>query len=81
LITVDVDTVNDTTDSLKQFAKELGGHWPHVLDTDKMIQKFALTGLDATVIIGADGKIVYRDERPSPFVLLDRALSPLLTKS
>ncbi len=81
LLTVDVDTVNDTAENLKQFAKEYGGDWPHALDSDQMVQKFAISSLDTTVIIGADGKTVYRDERPTPFLLLDRALSPLLTKS
>lgn len=77
LISIDVDPANDTPERLKKFAQEFGGDWPHVFDTDKMLEKLSVASLDTTIIIGPDGKIIYRNERPTPFLLLDRALSKL----
>lgn len=78
IVSVDVDTANDTPDSLKQFARSFRANWPHAMDTNDMIRKFRLRALDTTYVIASDGTIAYTDMVPTSPRVYDQILSKLI---
>lgn len=78
VVVVDVDP-GDRLDDLQGF-RELAGlprHWVHDRD-GVLLRAFQVRALDTTLVFGPDGRIAYRDERPTSAQELAQVLQPLL---
>ena len=79
LVAVDVDR-STTPERLKRF-KEAAGNPGYIWAMDpkgEVVRAFRVRTLDTTLIFDAQGKVVYRDERPTSFETLDRVVGELL---
>ena len=57
--------VGDSAEKAAKFVKKTGYPFYVVLDKDKAVaKKYGVLGLPATLIISADGKVVFRGSRP-----------------
>lgn len=73
---IDIDP-SSTPQALEQFKQAAGGEsltW--AFDTDQQVaSSYQVRSLDTTLVLNAEGVIVYRDEFPSPYKTLKDALS------
>jgi thiol-disulfide isomerase/thioredoxin len=66
LITIDVDPVTDTVESLTEFQKEYGGNWPHILDEGQKIAKgYSIKQLEEVIVVDENQEVVFRATNPS----------------
>ncbi len=76
IVAIDLDP-SSTPQALEQFKQAAGGEsltW--AFDTDQQVaSNYQVRSLDTTLVLNAEGVIVYRDEFPSPYKTLKDALS------
>lgn len=76
IVAIDLDP-SSTPQALEQFKQAAGGEtltW--AFDTDQQVaSSYQVRSLDTTLVLNAEGVIVYRDEFPSPYKTLKDALS------
>lgn len=75
IIAIDVDPTS-TSDALNQFKAAAGGG-DHIWALDlegKIANAWRVRTLDTTLILDADGYIIYRDERPTDFRTFQKVL-------
>lgn len=66
LVTIDVDPVTDTVESLTEFQKMYGGNWSHVLDEGQKITKgYSVNRLEEMIVVDKDQEVVFRGTNPS----------------
>jgi peroxiredoxin len=79
VLIVDVDP-NDTKNDLLRF-KQLAGdtnHWWAMDTAFDLVRAFRVRSLDTTFIIGRDGTMVYADQWPTSFEVLEREVKKAL---
>lgn len=79
ILSLDVDP-SSTPEALAQF-KSVVGNPTYVwgFDTDQAVaQLYEVHSLDATIIIDATGRVIYRDSAPTPFEQLNEVVAPLV---
>lgn len=78
IIAIDID-VTSSVDALNQFKLASGnGEYTWAFDYDQLVSiSYRVRALDTTLILDADGYIIYRDERPTDYVTLKSALESL----
>lgn len=79
VLIVDVDP-NDTENDLLAF-KQLAGdtnHWWAMDTAFDLVRTFRVRSLDTTFIIGRDGTVVYADQWPTSFEVLEREVKKAL---
>jgi thiol-disulfide isomerase/thioredoxin len=80
ILALDVDP-SSSPEALQQFL-EWAGHPTYTFGFDKnnaALQKYKVRVLDTTIIIDADGNIVYRDAYPTPYKQLKEQLEKLVS--
>ncbi|HSH58138.1 MAG TPA: TlpA disulfide reductase family protein [Acidimicrobiales bacterium] len=78
VLVLDVDP-SDTPADLQAFkeAAGLAKHW--AFDVEGRVTKaYQVQALDSTIVIAPDGRIVYRDGRPTSLEILDKAVAQAL---
>ncbi len=78
VLVLDVDP-SDTPADLRSFkeAAGLAKHW--AFDVEGRVTKaYQVQALDSTIVIAPDGRIVYRDGRPTSLEILDKAVKQAL---
>lgn len=79
ILALDIDP-SSSPQALQRFA-QLAGSPNYTFGFDKdntVLQKFKVRSLDTTIIIDADGNIVYRDSYPTPYKTLKAALEKVV---
>ena len=76
IVAIDVDP-SSTPESLAQFKRSAGdGDFVWAFDTAQTVARaYQVRSLDTTLILDANGVVVYRDEFPTPYRTLKRALA------
>ncbi len=80
ILALDVDP-SSTPEGLQRFV-QMAGNPDYAFGFDKgntVLQKYRVRSLDVTVIIDADGNIVYRDSYPTPYKTLKAALEKVVS--
>ncbi len=80
ILALDIDP-SSSPKSLTQF-KQWAGNPDYAFGFDKgnvVVQKYKVRSLDATVIVDAEGKIVYQDTYPTPYERLKAELEKLVS--
>ena len=80
ILALDIDP-SSSPQQLKRF-KEWAGNPDYTFGFDKdnvVLQKYKVRSLDATVIIDAEGKIVYQDAYPTPYERLKEELEKVVS--
>ncbi len=78
VLVLDVDS-SDTSTDLQAFKESAGlaKHW--AFDVEGRVTKaYQVQSLDSTIVIAPDGRIVYRDGRPTSLEILDKAVAQAL---
>lgn len=78
IIAIDIDP-SSSVDSLNQFKLAAGnGEYTWAFDFDQLVTiSYRVRALDTTLILDAEGYVVYRDERPTDYRTLKNALESL----
>lgn len=78
IVALDVDP-SSTPEALAQFKQAAGnGAFTWAFDTgQKVVAAYEVTALDTTLILDGDGRVVYRDQWPSPYQTLKDELVKL----
>ncbi len=79
VLIVDADP-NDTEEDLLAFKKLAGdtNHWWAMDTAFDLVRAFGVRALDTTFIVGRDGTVVYADEFPTSFEVLEREVKKAL---
>lgn len=79
ILSLDVDP-SSTREALSQFKGAVGDpDYAWGFDTvQKVFQMYKVHSLDATIIIDAAGRVVYRDNAPTPYEKLKEVIAPLV---
>lgn len=78
LITIDMDSTQDSMADLRAFKQDHGGEWPHVMATPDVIRDYRIRSLDTTYLLDRRGIIQYKDTSSTSVATLERELDPLL---
>lgn len=78
IIAIDIDP-SSSVDGLDQFKLASGnGGFTWAFDIDQIVtNSYRVRALDTTLILDADGYVIYRDERPTDYKTLKNALESL----
>lgn len=78
IIAIDIDATS-SVDALNQFKLASGnGEYTWAFDYDQLVSiSYRVRALDTTLILDADGYIIYRDERPTDYGTLKSVLDSL----
>ena len=78
IIAIDIDS-SSSLDALNQFKRASGdGAYTWALDLGQVVtNSYRVRALDTTLILDADGYIIFRDERPTDYGTLKSALESL----
>jgi thiol-disulfide isomerase/thioredoxin len=80
ILALDIDP-SSSPQALQRFV-QMAGNPSYTFGFDKdntVLQKFKVRSLDTTIIIDADGNIVYRDSYPTPYKTLKAALEKVVS--
>lgn len=82
ILVLDVDTSETEQDLLRFKEKAGGGNHLWAMDVDNRVARaYSVPTLDTTIIIGPDGREVYRDFVPTTYNKLKSVIAPLLESS
>lgn len=78
IIAIDIDATS-SVDALNQFKLASGnGEYTWAFDYDQLVSiSYRVRALDTTLILDADGYIIYRDERPTDYGTLKNVIESL----
>ena len=66
LITVDMDPQRDTEQDLKDFQRQYGGEWTHLIDKEyELTKKYQVKQLEEVFLIDSNQEVVYHAVNPS----------------
>jgi thiol-disulfide isomerase/thioredoxin len=79
VLIMDVEQSDEPADLRDFKARAEGGDHAWAIDKNfTLVQAFRVRSLDTTIIIGRDGRIVYRDEFPTSLAVLERVVAEVL---
>jgi hypothetical protein len=77
ILSIGVDT-KETNQQLRQFRDENHANWRFARDIDDVGTKYDVSNIPTLVIVGKDGKMVWKDAGVTPFEDLKDRIDPLL---